>query len=131
LIGLGILAVCFVAVVFYVPMMFFSKEIIALWVSSDFAENAAPLASVMAIASLVYLFGNVFENAVVAMGQARQVLKVYVVGVLFYFVAITILKNQVGVISFMYAYLVLCCTLALGFFVVYNSSRLKLGAVSV
>jgi O-antigen/teichoic acid export membrane protein len=116
-IGLGAVAV--VICVYYIPMFFFSEQIISLLVSSQFAEESAYLASVMSVASALYLLGNVFENATTAMGDAKSIMRVYVVAVVLYFCSLPALATGYGVVGFMYAYLLLCAILCVGFMCAY------------
>lgn len=115
----GLITVLLVAVLYYIPLLALAPTILSYWVSADFATTAAPLARTMALASLFYLFGNVFENALTAMGRARQVLYVYLVSILVYGIVVALAIWQNTLIGFMYSYLSLCISLCLGFILQY------------
>lgn len=116
----GLVTVSLVAVLYYLPLLALAPIILVHWVSADFAVNAAPLTRIMALASLLYLYGNVFENALTAMGRARQVLHVYLVAIVAYGAAIGLAIWQQTLDGFMYSYLVLCAVLCLGFILQYR-----------
>lgn len=116
----GIVTVSVVAVLYYLPLLALAPIILAHWVSADFATSAAPLTRTMALASLLYLYGNVFENALTAMGRARQVLRVYLVAIVAYGTAVGLAIWQQALNGFMYSYLTLCAVLCLGFILQYR-----------
>lgn len=116
----GLVTVSLVAGLYYLPLLVLAPTILSHWVSTDFAINAAPLTRIMVVASLFYLYGNVFENALNAMGRARQVLGVYLVAIAAYGAAVGLAIWQQALIGFMYSYLILCAVLCLGFVLQYR-----------
>jgi len=54
-IKLGLCSVFILAIFYYIPIMMFSKNIVAWLVSKDFAVHVESLVPVMACASLAYL----------------------------------------------------------------------------
>lgn len=118
--AVGLVTVSLVAGLYYLPLLVLAPTILSHWVSTDFAINAAPLTRVMIVASLFYLLGNVFENALNAMGRARQVLRVYLVAIAAYGAAVASAIWQQALIGFMYSYLIFCAVLCLGFVLQYR-----------
>lgn len=117
--AVGLTTVSLVAAFYYFPLLVFAPTILGHWVSSDFALNAVPLTRVMVLASLLYLYANVFENALTAMGCARQVLHVYVTAIITYGLCVSYAIWQQLLIGFMYSYLMLCIVLCIGFILQY------------
>lgn len=123
----GLLTVSLVAVLYYLPLLALSPTILTYWLSADFAASAAPLTRIMVLASLFYLFGNVFENALNAMGSARRVLHVYLVAISAYGAVVGVAIWQKSLAGFMYGYLTLCVVLFLGFVLQYRQVVLPTG----
>jgi O-antigen/teichoic acid export membrane protein len=129
----SIIAVCVIALFFYLPLAFFASDILRHWVSGPFALKAAPLVQIMAAASIFYLFGNIFENALLAMARARDVLKIYGGAVAAYIVSIPILTSMFALEGFMVSYLLLCFLLFVGFAYRYHalSQNLPVGGIRI
>ena len=119
----SLVAVSLVAILYYLPLLALAPAILTHWVSADFATTATPLTRIMALSSLFYLYGNVFENALNAMGLAQQVLRVYLVSTVAYATVVALAIWQKALIGFMYSYLTLCAVLCLGFVLQYNRIR--------
>lgn len=118
--AVGIAAVTVVAALYYLPLLSMTPIILGYWISSEFASSAAPLTRIMVFASLLYLYGNVFENALTAMGHARRVLHVYIFAVTVYSIVVGLAIWQKTLAGFMYGYLALCAVLCLGFILQYR-----------
>ncbi len=116
----GLFTVTVLTVVYYLPLFALAPVILTHWVSVEFASSAAPLTRIMALASLIYLYGNVFENALTAMGRVHCVLHVYLVAIFAYGVAVVMAVWQRNPTGFMYSYLTLCAVLCLGFILQYR-----------
>ncbi|MFC4488335.1 lipopolysaccharide biosynthesis protein [Chromobacterium aquaticum] len=111
----GLVTVSIVAILYYLPLFALAPVVLNYWVSADFAAGTVQFTRIMVFASLMYLYGNVFENALTAMGRARQVLRVYVVGIVAYGIGVGLTIWQQAIVGFMYSYLALCSMLCLGF----------------
>jgi O-antigen/teichoic acid export membrane protein len=119
----GLVTVFLVTVLYYFPLMVLAPVLLTQWINADFSAQAAPLTSVMAFASILYLFGSVFENSLNAMGRTRRVLRVYLMGIIAYVIAVSFAIWQQSLIGFMYSYATLCAVLLLGFFIEYNKVK--------
>lgn len=119
-IRVGLLGVVFVSLFYYLPFSYFSEPLISIWVNPEVAAATAPLASVMAFASIAYLLGNVFENALLAKGRPRPVFFVYLCAVGIYFLCVVLLPSLLGVIGFVWAYLTMCLIFCVGAFYAYT-----------
>lgn len=117
----GLATVSVVAMIFYIPLSLWSEQLLGLWVSPAFAAQSASLASIMSGASLLYLYGNVFENALTAMGRAQDVLSIYVVAICLYGVSLPAMVYLYAISGFMYSYLILCAVFCFGFLYKYYS----------
>ena len=115
----GLYTVTLLGIFFYIPLFVFAPQIIKYWLSNSISANVVPLIRIMVIASVTYLYGNVFEVSLIAMGRAKSVFFVYLVGVLVYWVSVFISSWQLSLHGFMYSYLMLFITLLSGFFIVY------------
>ncbi|MRI34328.1 hypothetical protein EOPP23_15165 [Endozoicomonas sp. OPT23] len=121
----GIVTVSVVALVFYLPLAVWSEQLLSLWVNASFAKQSATLTKIMTGASLLYLYGNVFENALTAMGRARDNLSVYVVAITGYIISIPVYIHFQNLNGIMYSYMTLCAILCAGFFYKYYSVSKK------
>lgn len=113
-IRIGLAAVTIMGLIYYLPLILFSKQLLSLWVSPAFGEAAAPLVPILALASLAYLIGNVFEIGLLAKGRSRLVLRIYCVAVLLYFATLLLLVGLIGLPAFAWAYVVFCLTMCAG-----------------
>lgn len=120
----GLITVLLVSVLYYFPLLVLAPFLLTQWLNADFSAHSAPLTRIMAYASLLYLFGSVFEGALNAMGRARQVLRVYVMGVIAYVAAVSLAVWHQSLVGFMYSYLTLCAVLSLGFFITYSQVKI-------
>jgi O-antigen/teichoic acid export membrane protein len=123
----GLITVTLVAVLYYLPLLVMAPKFLTYWLGVDFAESAAPLTRIMVLASLFYLYGNVFENALRAMGCARRVLNVYLIGISAYSTVVGLAVWHKSLLGFMYGYLTLCVVLFLGFIYQYRQVALPAG----
>lgn len=119
-IAAGLVTVTLLAVIYYMPLLVFTPYILTQWVSAEFSASAAPLTRIMVFASLIYLYGNVVENALTAMGRASHVFIVYLAATLFYGAAIGLSIWQHSLNGFMFSYLILCTVLCVGFAMQYH-----------
>ncbi|MCW5649312.1 MAG: hypothetical protein KIS62_06190 [Ramlibacter sp.] len=119
----GLMVAMVLAALYYLPVMLYSDRILSIWISPAFAVGSAPLASIMAAASVVYLAGNPFETALLGMGGARSVLTVYVIGIAIYFCSLPLAVHISGLEGFMWSYLLLCIALSSGWVVAYRRKR--------
>ncbi|MCC2624734.1 MAG: hypothetical protein K0R14_607 [Burkholderiales bacterium] len=119
-IRIGMLGILILAIIYYIPLMFFSFNIISWLVASTFAMNTAKLTSLMSCASLIYLIGGVYGNALSAMGGTRYSFYAHTIAIGFYFILLFFLVKPFGVSAFMYAYLGLCIVLAIGLIYSYH-----------
>lgn len=69
----------------------------------------------MAIASVAYLYANVFEVTLTAMGRAKRIFSVYLVAAISYWISILVSYWQQSLNGFMYSYLLLTIILLAGF----------------
>ncbi len=118
---IGIISVSLIALIFYLPLALWSEQILSFWVDSEFSERSAPLTTIMTGASLLYLYGNVFENGLIAMGRAKEVFSVYIFGIIVYVIALVIFINCFELNGFMYSYMAFCAALCSGFLFRYYS----------
>jgi len=121
-IAAGLLTVTLLAGIYYLPLFVFTPLVLSQWVNGDFAAAATPLTRIMVLASLLYLYGNVFESALNAMGKARNVLVVYLVATFVYWAAVGLSVWWHSLYGFMLSYLILCSILSLGFVIQFRRS---------
>lgn len=126
LVKVGLIAVLIIITLYYVPIFFGSEKILSWIFDEDFANQAKNLTSLMAISSLIYLIGNVFENALTAMGKAKSILKVYVISVALYFLSLLLFTHFFGIQSFVFSYIALTSGLMIGFIWVYFNKNVAL-----
>lgn len=107
-------AVLALSILYYVPLGIWSEELIGLWVNDAIAREAAALIRVMVLASVLYLFGNVFEVSLLARAGSRMILGVNLVAVCAYMLSIIILSPMLSLRGFAWGYFVLCLTYCLG-----------------
>ncbi|MGE0496645.1 MAG: lipopolysaccharide biosynthesis protein [Ramlibacter sp.] len=119
----GVAVALLLALIYYIPVMFYAKDILSIWISPEFAAGSAGLARIMAAASIVYLIGNPFEVALLGMGGAKYVLLVYLAGVAGYFASVPFTVHAAGLAGFMWSYLLLSVVLAAGWVIVYRRKR--------
>jgi len=118
--------VFFVTLMYYLPLMVLAPVLLTQWINPDFSVQATPLTRVMAFASILYLFGSVFENSLNAMGRNRRVLRVYLIGIIAYVIAVSFAIWQQSLIGFMYSYVALCAVLLLGFVIEYKKIKISI-----
>ena len=118
----GLSTVGVVILVVYLPIFLFSERILHLFFSDTFSRDAKELTSLMAIASSIYLLGNVMENSLTAMGKARSILPAYALGVAVYFLSLIPLHYTFGLAGFAYAYVAFMLVLATSFVATYFKS---------
>ena len=97
-----------VAACYYLPLGIWAEEIVSLWVNPEIASHAAPLIRVMALASVLYLFGSIFETGLLARAVPRTVFLVMLFSVIGYALALALLSAKLGVMAFVWSYLILC-----------------------
>jgi O-antigen/teichoic acid export membrane protein len=103
-----------VAACYYLPLAIWAEELVGLWVNREIASHVAPLVRVMAGASVLYLFGSVFETGLLARAAPRFVFFVTLAAVASYALALAWLPSRLGVVGFVWAYLLLCATHLVG-----------------
>lgn len=118
-IAAGLITVTLLAGMYYLPLIVFTPYILTQWVGAEFSASAESLTRIMVFASLIYLYGNVFENALTAMGRARHLFIVYLTATFFYGAAIALSVWEHSLNGFMFSYLILCAVLFAGFFLQY------------
>jgi O-antigen/teichoic acid export membrane protein len=114
-IKIGLISVSILIFIYYVPLMIFSNKIISFLISASFASSTYKVTSIMSLASIFYLYGNVFENALSAKGCARYIFYVYFISIVGYFLALGLLYKVYGIYGFVYAYIIMCAVLCTGF----------------
>jgi O-antigen/teichoic acid export membrane protein len=119
-INIGLAGVGLISILFYLPLIIFSEQVLSLWIGPQVASASSPLASVMALACIAYLFGNVFENSLLAEGRSWTVFLVYCVSVGSYFLMVVPLQEWLGVIGFVWAYFILAVFLCVGMVVAHT-----------
>jgi O-antigen/teichoic acid export membrane protein len=119
----GLYSVTLMGIFFYIPLFVFAPQITNYWLSNSISANVVPLVRIMVIASMSYLYGNVFEVSLIAMGRAKSVFFVYLVGVVVYWVCVFISSWQQSLQGFMYSYLILFIILLSGFFIDYMRQK--------
>jgi O-antigen/teichoic acid export membrane protein len=116
----GLYSVTFLGIIFYLPLFIFASQIINYWLPNLVSSEISPLLRIMAVSSVIYLYGNVYEVSLIAMGRAKSVLFVYLVGVAFYWLAIFISSWRESFHGFLYSYLVLTIFLLGGFYITHK-----------
>lgn len=118
-IAAGLFATTLLAAMYYFPLFIFADLILTEWLGAEFSGDTVTLTRIMSFASVMYLYGNVFENALTAMGRANHVFYVYFAAVIFYGAAIGVSIWQNSLNGFMFSYFILCAVLCVGFSLVY------------
>lgn len=119
----GLCSVTFLSIFFYIPLFIFASEIIGYWLPEMPSSEIVPLIRIMSLSSVIYLYGNVFEVSLTAMGRAKSVFFVYLIGVVFYWFAISVSSWSQVFHGFMYSYLLLTIILLSGFSFYYFKLR--------
>ena len=111
----GLYSVTVLLIFFYIPLFIFAPQIIDYWLPNEMSVYISPLVRIMAIASVAYLYANVFEVTLTAMGRAKRIFSVYLVAAISYWISILVSYWQQSLNGFMYSYLLLTIILLAGF----------------
>lgn len=124
-IRIGLVAVVMIGLLYYLPLALFSKQILAVWVNPEFSEAASPLVPIFAVASVAYLFGNVFEVSLLAQGLSVKVFHIYCVSVSIYFLTLLLIVTRGGLYAFAWAYVAMNIAMFAGSFFYYRIYNAK------
>ena len=103
-----------IVIVYYVPLAIFAHEVLAIWISSDFAEKGYGLLRWLLIPSCLYMSANIMEVYLQTAGEAKRLGWVYVVALVVELLGLAILPKRFGIVgvvwavSIMYLSLVAC-----------------------
>lgn len=115
---------CLILFIFYyAPLILFSEYLLGLWINPEFAEGSAVVLKIMAVGSVLYLFGNVFENLLYATGKVREILKVYMFSFFAYIIIMIPLLNNIGVLAMPLLYMTFSLLTCFGFYIIYRNGR--------
>lgn len=115
----GLIAVTVLLFGYYIPLAVFAKPILDYWLNNELSEQVVPLLRVMVVASILYLYANVFESALTAIGKAKELFHVYLLGAIAYWIGMYISYKNKILIGFVFSYLALCLSLLIGFLLIY------------
>lgn len=122
-------SVTFLSLLYYLPLYIFAPQIISNWLPKIPSSEIVPLIRIMALSSVFYLYGNAFEVSLTAMGHAKSVFFVYLIGAIVYWLAISVSVWSHSFHGFMYGYLLFAVILLTGFGIYYvklNNSKIQL-----
>ncbi len=119
-IAISLISVLFVSFAFYLPFGVFAEPLLSWWINADIGRRSASIAQVIAAAGVVYLVGNAFEVALLAMGRAKLVFLSYLCSVTTFFVSILIQLPALSLLSFGISYLAMSAIYALVVFAGYR-----------
>lgn len=114
---LGLMSVFIMIFVFYIPLFIYSEEIIQFWLPKVPYLEIIDNLKVCIIASVIYLFGNVFEGVLIAKRKLNYLLFIYFISTIIYWIAIYVIMNDGILINFTYCILFFNTSLFFGFFI--------------
>ncbi|HLA91765.1 MAG TPA: hypothetical protein VJL28_15160 [Gemmatimonadaceae bacterium] len=126
-VSVSLVSVLAVVVLFYLPFGWNAERLISWWINPVMGRQTATIARVMAASAVVYLVGNAFENALLAMGKARLVFLAYACSVASFFASIVIQLPDPTLLSFGASYFLMSAVYATAVFAGFRHSKVRSG----
>jgi len=101
---ISMVSVVIIFVMYYMPLIVFAKEILALWINRDFAEKSYRITRILAVASLFYMFYAVKHNVLQAGGKFITIAGIYCVGLALLLILLLVLPKYFGAEGVAYSY---------------------------
>lgn len=101
---LSMMSVAGIFILYYMPLIVFAKEIITLWINSDFAEKSFRITRILSFASLFYMIYAVKHNILQARGRFLTIAGIYCVGLSLLLISLWVLPKYFGSEGVAYSY---------------------------
>lgn len=101
---ISMISVAVIFIIYYMPLVVFTKEILSLWINRDFAENSYRMTRILAVASLFYMLYTVKHNILQAEGRFLTVAGIYCIGLTFLLISLSVLPKYFGTEGVAYSY---------------------------
>ena len=92
----SMVSVVVIFVLYYLPLIVFAKEILALWINRDFAEKSFRITRILSVASLFYMLYAVKHNILQAEGRFITITGIYGVGLVLLLISLLVLPKYFG-----------------------------------
>ena len=100
----SMVSVFVIFVLYYLPLIIFAKEILALWINRDFAEKSFRITRILSVASLFYMLYAVKHNILQAEGRFITITGIYGVGLALLLISLLVLPKYFGAEGVAYSY---------------------------
>jgi O-antigen/teichoic acid export membrane protein len=80
-------------ILYYMPLIIFANEILALWINSDFAEKSYRITRILSVASLFYMLYAVKHNILQAEGRFLAITGIYTAGLTLLLISLLVLPK--------------------------------------
>jgi len=100
----SMVSVVVIFVLYYLPLIVFAKEILALWINRDFAEKSFRITRILSVASLFYMLYAVKHNILQAEGRFITITGIYGVGLALLLISLLVLPKYFGAEGVAYSY---------------------------
>ncbi len=94
---LSVMAVIVIFLVYYLPLIFFAKTILTLWINKNFAEKSYRISRILSAASLFYMLYAVKHNFFQARGRFATITIIYGIGLAVLLLSLAILPRYWGI----------------------------------
>lgn len=111
LIAVSLLGIASVALFYYLPLSLWAEPILSLWIDPQIANQAAPLVSLHAVVSVLYLCTAVFYDLLRSQGQGRRLFFIYCFCFLLLLGLFQILPEKAGLAGYVWCYIILYATM--------------------
>jgi O-antigen/teichoic acid export membrane protein len=109
----SMIAVAAIFIFYYMPLILFSKQILALWINSDFAEKSYKITRILSFASLFYMIYAVKHIFLQAYGKFFTIVNIYSIGLLFLLISLCLLPKYFEVEGVALSYVITYAAFAL------------------
>ncbi|MFH0997436.1 MAG: hypothetical protein V1844_18350 [Pseudomonadota bacterium] len=103
---LSMVSVVVIFVLYYMPLIVFAKEILALWINRDFAEKSYRVTRILSVASLFYMLYAVKHNILQAEGRFLTIAGIYCAGLTVLLISLWVLPKYFGAEGVAYSYVI-------------------------
>jgi O-antigen/teichoic acid export membrane protein len=103
---LSMVSVVVIFVVYYIPLIVFAKEILALWINRDFAEKTYRITRILSVASLFYMLYAVKHNTLQAEGRFLTITSIYCAGLTVLLISLLVLPKYFASEGVAYSYII-------------------------
>ena len=103
---LSMVSVVVIFILYYMPLIVFAKEILALWINRDFAEKSYRITRILSVASLFYMLYAVKHNILQAEGRFLTITGIYGAGLTVLLVSLWVLPKYFASEGVAYSYII-------------------------